>query len=58
MPGKLLTEARLSLGLTREASAGQFKVGIGTLKNWERSRTKPNRRLWKTIHQLTKIEGG
>ena len=40
---------QLKFKLTREALAIGLGVSLGTLKNWERSRTKPVRRLWKTI---------
>jgi DNA-binding transcriptional regulator YiaG len=52
MLGKFLTEARLRLGLTREALAYRLKISLGTLINWERRRTKPSCRFWRIIHSL------
>ena len=40
--------------LTREALATKLGISLGTLKNWERGRTKPSRAFWKQIRELAK----
>jgi hypothetical protein len=45
------------LTLTREALATRLGVSLGTLKNWDRGRTKPSRRFWKAIHLLIQPAG-
>ncbi|MBC8097110.1 MAG: helix-turn-helix domain-containing protein [Akkermansiaceae bacterium] len=47
-----LREARSRLCVTREDFALQLGVSVGSLKNWERGRTNPNRYAWKKIRQL------
>jgi len=37
---KLLQQKRLALGLTQEDLTEHFKVGVRTLKNWERGWTR------------------
>jgi DNA-binding transcriptional regulator YiaG len=45
----LVKSRRLSM-LTREALAIKLGVSLGTLKNWEHSRTKPSKIFWKRIY--------
>ena len=49
---ELLTKYRMKAGLNRENLAAKLGVSLGTLKNWERGWTRPNRRCWKAIHSL------
>lgn len=51
---KSLLEARLRQDLTRDQLAAGLKISTGTLRNWERGRTQPSRRLWKAVAQLTR----
>jgi DNA-binding transcriptional regulator YiaG len=48
----MLTAYCLRNKMTRNGLAGRLGVSLGTLKNWERGRTTPNRQFWKTIHSL------
>jgi len=49
---EMLVKHRDRLKLTREALAVTLEVSVGTLKNWERGRTNPNRKFWKQIRLL------
>jgi DNA-binding XRE family transcriptional regulator len=49
---ELLTNYRMNAGLSRDLLAAKLGVSIGTLKNWERGWTQPNRRFWKPIRSL------
>lgn len=48
----ILSQARLRVGFTRERFAERLNISLGTLKNWERGRTRPNRQLWKVVARL------
>jgi DNA-binding transcriptional regulator YiaG len=47
-----LAEYRNKFNLSREALATKLGVSWGTLKNWERGRTRPSRMFWKQIRSL------
>jgi DNA-binding transcriptional regulator YiaG len=49
---EMLAEYRSQSMLTREALAAKLGVSLGTLKNWECGRTKPNKIFWKQIRLL------
>jgi DNA-binding transcriptional regulator YiaG len=46
---ELLSKYRINTGLSKGALAAKLGVSIGTLKNWEMGRTKPNRRFWQEL---------
>jgi DNA-binding transcriptional regulator YiaG len=50
--GQLLTKYRMKMSLAQENLAVKLGVSLGTLKNWECCRTKPNRRFWSKIRGL------
>jgi DNA-binding transcriptional regulator YiaG len=54
---EMLIEFRKQTTLTREALAARMGVSLGTLKNWERSRTRPSKSLWKKFRLLVKNAG-
>jgi DNA-binding transcriptional regulator YiaG len=49
---EMLAEYRQRLILSRDALATRLGVSLGTLKNWERGRTKPSKTFWKQIRLL------
>ncbi len=49
---KLLLERRLSLSLTQEALSKRLNVSLRTLKNWERGRTQPMRKVWTRVRSF------
>lgn len=52
---ELLTECQSRLIVSREALASKLGVSLGTLKNWERGWTQPNRRFWPSIRTLFSV---
>jgi hypothetical protein len=46
---ELLTKYRVNVRLSKEALAAKLGMCIGTLKNWEFRRTRPNRKSWLAI---------
>jgi DNA-binding XRE family transcriptional regulator len=50
--GELLRKYRANTSLSQGALAEKPGVSIGTLKNWEQSWTRPNRRFWSGIRTL------
>lgn len=46
---KQLTEYRHKFKLTHETLATWLGINLGTLKNWERGRTRPRKIFWKQI---------
>jgi DNA-binding transcriptional regulator YiaG len=52
---ELLTKHRLKSNLSRETLAAKLGVSLGTLKNWECCRTKPNRQFWSKIRELDEV---
>lgn len=50
--GNHLRKNRLDLGLSQKEMAAQLRVSVGTLYNWERSRTSPQQRLIPRIHDF------
>jgi DNA-binding transcriptional regulator YiaG len=49
---ELLTKYRMKANLNQETLAAKLGVSLGTLKNWECCRTKPNRQFWSKIREL------
>jgi DNA-binding transcriptional regulator YiaG len=49
---ELLTKYRINTSLSKGALAAKLGVSMGTLKNWERGWTQPNRRFWSGIRKL------
>jgi DNA-binding XRE family transcriptional regulator len=49
---ELLTKYRVKMSLARENLAAKLGASLGTLKNWECCRTKPNRQFWSKIREL------
>jgi DNA-binding transcriptional regulator YiaG len=46
---ELLKEYRMKTRLSQEALAVKLGVSMGTLKNWQLGRTKPNKRFWREL---------
>jgi len=53
---ELLIKYRLKSGFSRITLAAKMGVSVGTLKNWERERAKPNMRFWPSIRLLLTTE--
>jgi DNA-binding transcriptional regulator YiaG len=49
---ELLKEYRLKSNFSRVTLAVKLGVSLGTLKNWECCRTKPNRQFWSKIREF------
>jgi DNA-binding transcriptional regulator YiaG len=50
--GELLTKHSIKTSFSRTLLAAKLGVSTGTLKNWERGWTQPNRRFWQKLHLL------
>jgi len=50
---EMLVGYRQQAKLTQESLATKFKISLGTIKNWERGRTKPSKLFWKQIRKLS-----
>lgn len=50
--GRKIKQIRLNLGETMETFGERFKVGKGTVNNWEKDRNLPNKRNLKKIADL------
>ena len=38
--------------------AAKLRISLGTLKNWERGRSRPNRKSWPVIYTVLGPKGG
>jgi DNA-binding XRE family transcriptional regulator len=50
--GELLTKYSIKTSLSQGALAEKLGVSMGTLKNWQMGRTKPNKRFWQELRLL------
>jgi len=50
-----ITKYRLKSNLSSDILAAKLGVSLGTLKNWECCRTKPNRQFWSKIRELNEV---
>jgi DNA-binding transcriptional regulator YiaG len=42
----------MKMSLAQENLAAKLGVSLGTLRNWECCRTKPNKQFWSNIREL------
>jgi DNA-binding XRE family transcriptional regulator len=54
---EMLLEYRRQSTLTCKALAMKLGISVGTLKNWEKGRTRSNRKSWPTIDALLGPKG-